>query len=76
MKGLTDILADNAAVPCNPNRAPRPLIDELLQALRVARASLKDVLTHGAKERQLQNINHTDLPLIQKALDRAAKEAN
>lgn len=65
MKGLSEIKADNAAVPAPPPSNRDPIV---LRALKVARASLMDVMQNGDGQVQRQNINQTDLPIIQRAI--------
>ena len=72
MKDLNSLVADNKAVPPNPN--PPALNDVLLKALNTAKESLKDVMQHGAGRAQLQNINHTDLPILYAAIHRLKQE--
>ncbi len=43
---------------------------EQLRALRIAQASLKDVLEHGVGTSQRRNIENVDLPTIEAAIER------
>lgn len=59
----TDKSADDVRVSIR-----RVLLEQLVDALRTAQASLNDVLVHGSQERQRRNINNVDLPVVSRAI--------
>lgn len=69
MRDLTNIIASNARHQPGPRiEIPVSTLTQLVDALKTARASLNDVLVHGAQRQQRRNINNVDLPAIVRAI--------
>lgn len=75
MKPLTEIIYENLKSglerTCHPGGAttiPVATLDQLVQALTVARASMTDILSFGVNSRSLGNIRNVDMPIIERAI--------